>query len=240
MSDPRDEARDLNAAEQALGVLDAKALAAAEARAAGDPAYAAELEAWQARLAPLAEDVAPLTPSEHVWTRVEQVTGGNVASFIPKPAAPPKAPARTWRTWAVGATGLAAAGIGAVFLLTAPPAIAPAPQPHHMVAKVMTMDGKPDVVVAFDVNAKDLMLTPVGDMPPPGMAPRMWLMRKDGTVKLVGDVDMAHPERKHLDRATAGEMEHAMGVVISLESAATRPGVRPSGPLVAKGMFSSI
>jgi anti-sigma-K factor RskA len=237
MSDPRDEARDLNAAEHALGVLDAEGRAAAQARLLTDPVYAAEVEVWEGRFDALTEDVAPVEPPVQVWTRIEQVTGGNVTALPPpKPAAPTKA-AGAWRVWGAGAVGLAAAGIAAMVFLSPTPQIA---EPHHMVAKVMAMDGHPDVVVSYTTGTKDLMLTPVGAMPPKGMTPRMWLMRKDGTVRLVGDVDMARPERKKLNAEMAHEMEGAAGVMISMESSGQKPGLRPTGPMVAKGMFSLV
>ncbi|MBS0295946.1 MAG: anti-sigma factor [Proteobacteria bacterium] len=240
MSDPRDEARDLNAAEHVLGVEDADARAASQARLRNDPAFAADVEAWEARLGPLAEDAPAEAPGAHVWTRIEQATGDNVIAALPRPAAKPVASGKGvnfWRGWAMAASAVAAAALVGVFMLTTPKM---APAPHHMVAKVMGMDGKPDVVVSYTTGTKNLMLTPVGDMPPKGMTPRMWLMRKDGSVMLVGDVDMAHPERKQLNPAMADEVAHAKGVMISLEEAGRQPGRKPSGPMVAKGMFSLV
>ena len=240
MSDPRDEARDLNAAEHVLGGEDAAARMASRTRLLDDPAFAADVAAWEERLGPLGEDVAPVTPGAHVWTRIEQATGGNVIAAVPRPAAKPAASGRGvgfWRGWAMAASAVAAAALVGVFMLTAPTM---APPQHHMVAKVMGMDGKPDVVVSYVTGTPNLMLTPVGDMPPKGMTPRMWLMRKDGSMMLVGDVDMAHPERKRLDPGMADEVAHAKGVMISLEEAARKPGARPAGPMVAKGMFSVV
>ena len=47
------------AAEHALGVLDHRDRAAAEARMARDPAFAREVEGWRARLAGLFAEIAP-------------------------------------------------------------------------------------------------------------------------------------------------------------------------------------
>ena len=54
---PEDDAL---AAEHALGVLTARERAAAELRMAREPDFAAKVEAWRERLAPLAEGVAPV------------------------------------------------------------------------------------------------------------------------------------------------------------------------------------
>lgn len=238
MSDPRDEARDLNAAEHVLGVEDAAARMASRTRLLDDPAFAADVAAWEVRLGPLAEDAPAEAPGAHVWTRIEQATGGNVIAALPRPKpAEPNRGVGFWRGWAMAASAVAAAALVGVFMLTSP---AVAPPQHHMVAKVMGMDGKPDVVVSYTTGTKNLMLTPVGDMPPKGMTPRMWLMRKDGSMMLVGDVDMAHPERKELDPGMADEVAHAKGVMISLEESNRQPGRKPSGPMVAKGMFSLV
>ena len=56
---PGDEAL---AAEHALGVLTTRERAAAEQRMARDPAFAAQVLAWRARLAPLAAETAPAAP----------------------------------------------------------------------------------------------------------------------------------------------------------------------------------
>ena len=53
---------DALAAEHALGVLTTRERAAAEQRMARDPAFAADVLAWRARLAPLVEEVASVTP----------------------------------------------------------------------------------------------------------------------------------------------------------------------------------
>ena len=69
MSDPpipfdHDDGADLTAAEYALGVLDQLGRARAERRMAEDLHFAAEVQAWQARLAPLADEIAPVPAPE--------------------------------------------------------------------------------------------------------------------------------------------------------------------------------
>ncbi len=58
---PEDDA--ILAAELALGLLDGDEARSAEARALTEPAFAQEVTFWQARLADLASDVAPVQPS---------------------------------------------------------------------------------------------------------------------------------------------------------------------------------
>ena len=62
------------AGELALRVLNPADEAAARAREASDPAFAAEVVAWNTRLADFVADVAPVAPSSAVWPRLEAAT----------------------------------------------------------------------------------------------------------------------------------------------------------------------
>ncbi len=57
------------AGELALRVLSPAEEAAARAREASDPLFAADVETWNERLARLAADIAPVTPSQGLWPR---------------------------------------------------------------------------------------------------------------------------------------------------------------------------
>jgi len=60
------------AAEYALGVLDRDAMASASARITSDPAFRDAVEAWQAQLAPMLDEVEEITPGSAVWKNIEQ------------------------------------------------------------------------------------------------------------------------------------------------------------------------
>ena len=64
---PEDE---LLAAEVALGVLTGAERAAAEARVAREPAFAAMVEHWDERLSPWAREIAETAPTPQVWERI--------------------------------------------------------------------------------------------------------------------------------------------------------------------------
>jgi RNA polymerase sigma-70 factor (ECF subfamily) len=66
----RDGAEADAAAESALGVLDGEDRRAAAARMATDPAFAAEVAAWEDCLSPLVAEVRPFEPSAQVWARI--------------------------------------------------------------------------------------------------------------------------------------------------------------------------
>ncbi len=232
MSDEPDITEDRTAAEYVLGVLDASARRAAEARLASDPAFAAEVEYWQGRLSALTEQVAAVDPPKTAWPLIERATGGNVTAFPTKPPEPADRRVKFWRTWAIGASAVAAASLLTVVGLVE------RPSPHMMTAAVKVADsGAPDMVVSFDPKSQDLILTPVGGKPPEGRVPHLWLMKRDGSMQLIGPLSMDHPDRRHI---TDDEMKRAhgtMGVGISLEPAGLKPGAKPTGPIVAQGAF---
>ena len=74
MTDPTDidglDEDEALAGELALRVLSPTEEAGARAREASDPAFATHVDAWNERLAGLADGVAPVGPSPWVWPRV--------------------------------------------------------------------------------------------------------------------------------------------------------------------------
>ena len=95
------------AAEHALGVLDARERAEAETRMAKEPAFAAEVEAWRHRLAPMLDAIEPVPAPQGVWTRIEAMLPANDNSAVMNKL-------RFWRNSAVGGFALAAASLAGV------------------------------------------------------------------------------------------------------------------------------
>jgi anti-sigma-K factor RskA len=140
MSGARDE-RDARAGEYVLGLLDAAEAAALLRAAETDPALAAAIDFWQARLDPLADSLPEVPPTSLLWARIRT----DMPDRAPVVAAPPPAAApeaRFWRPLAVGGLLLAACLAGlllwsgllrqqavraypAVALLTAPGSLSP-------------------------------------------------------------------------------------------------------------------
>ena len=71
MTEPTDiNEDDALAGELALRVLSPADEAEARQREANDPAFAAEVEAWNAHLAVFAGEIVPVEPSRGVWPRI--------------------------------------------------------------------------------------------------------------------------------------------------------------------------
>jgi len=221
------------AGELALRVLSPGDEAAARAREAAEPVFAAHVDAWNERLAALAEEVAPVEPSPWVWPRVE-------AGLTP-PAAANDNGVVFWRRWAIGSTGLLAASLAAVVVLLAQPAPAPvappaSPSPVIRVATLTLETGAAAMTLAYDTATGELYLAPTDKMAGDTRVPHLWLVMPEGGVQLVGAIDGSATSRHHLGQTLAGPAGVASRVAVSMEEPGhTPPPNRPDGPVVATG-----
>jgi anti-sigma-K factor RskA len=108
---PLDE-NDMLAAEYALGVLDLAERAHVEAMAKSSPAFAARIAAWEARLAPMADDIDPIAPPPNLLPQIE------ARLFAAPPHAAPMAQLRArfalpqgWWRGVLGTGGMAAVSV---------------------------------------------------------------------------------------------------------------------------------
>lgn len=216
---------DLQAAEHALGLSDASA------REASDPAFAAAVDAWRARLDPL---LGPeRAPPPQLWDRiVARLPANDVASADP---------ARRWRLATFAASAAATILLGVVIArpdgsVPVPQAVAPA---HMMVASLMPKEGSGVVSITYDKSAGRMVVNPVG-MDARGKAPELWVIPADGKPRSLGVVPekaaatmMVRPE--HRAMLAKGAM-----LALSLEPAGGSPTGQPTGPVVMTGIMSAV
>ena len=149
---------DLLAAEYVVGLLTSEEMHAVEAEAIANPALAASIMSWQARLHPMTEAVPPVPPPAEVWQRLEAAIGP-VRASEPLPPRPRWrwGSASAWRGALIGAVCTAAIG-GAILVpkrWTSPPEVAAllSPDDADPAYKVeMSADGIA-TVVAINPNA---------------------------------------------------------------------------------------
>lgn len=223
------------AGELALRVLSPAEEAAARTREASDPAFAAEVETWNDRLAGLAEGIAPVTPSPALWPRIQ---AGLPANDNGRTA--------FWRRWALSSTGLLAASLVAVVVLAVgrdQPRVIPAPQAPPVQAamvRVATLTlqegGAPMMTLVYDPNTENLYLAPTEAMAGDRRVPHLWLVMPEGGVQLVGAIDGSATSRRHLGELMAGRAGQANAVAVSMEAPGHTPAAdKPDGPVVASG-----
>lgn len=229
------------AAEHALGVLTGAARAAAEQRMARDPAFAADVEAWRARLAPLADEVNAVEPSPAVWTGIERglPANDNVEDLTRRLAG--------WRRTALGSLTLAAAGIAAaVVVAVQPPTVvtAPAPTPAPLLNASLAgqSGGQPLFVAAYDPERKALIITSL--VPPgadPGHVHELWIIPTDGKPHSLGMVEPGTSKRVPMPGDMAPMMTEGSALAVSVEPPGGSPTkTAPSGPVAASGKLTKI
>lgn len=233
--DPGPDDSRVLAGELALRVLAPEEEATARLRERSDPAFAAEVEVWNAHLAAFAAEVRGVEPSPGVWPRILSAID---------PAANDNGRLGFWRGWAIGSTGLLAASLVAVaVLISQPPPVTEAvvqPQPAGGVTRVATLTlsegGAPAVTIAYDTVTGNLFVAPTTAIAGEAGVPHLWLVRPEGGVQLIGAIDGQDVSRRTLSQALAGEAGTATAVAISIEAPGTTPPPNaPQGPVVASG-----
>jgi anti-sigma-K factor RskA len=235
MSDPGPEGKDpdILAAEHALGVLDPPDRDAAERRAAAEPAFAREVDAWRARLAGLLMEIAPVQPPERVWSRIVRRLGeaSNVVEMRLR---------RSLTVWrGVSAAAMAAAACLAVALfLPRPERPGPLMTSRLAGAASGTASGSatPVVFVAvMDPAHHRVILQPVSILAAPGRSPELWLIANGKPVPL-GVATFDRPVQLKLQTAPTG----AEVLAVSIEPEGGSPTGQPTGPVVATGKLQAL
>jgi anti-sigma-K factor RskA len=228
-ADPVDDP-DLDAAEYVLGVLRPDQARAVEALALADPAFAAGISAWEARLGPLADMVPPVAPPRQLWRRLALATG--IESVQSRrshmPAGRIWASLRLWRGLTFTAT-LAAAGLAAV-LLRPPPAAVPG------LLAALSPIGTPGAtfLVRVDADGNAVIVAPVPPPATPGRALELWALAPGAAAPVsLGVLPEAGPA--HL-RAPA---RPGIQLLVSQEPSGGSPTGQPTGPVVYSGIITA-
>jgi anti-sigma-K factor RskA len=242
MSDgPELSALEALAAEHALGVLSEPERAQAEARLAGDPAFAALVEAWRERLAPLLDAVPAVEPPAAVWSRIARALPANDNLAVRRRL-------RFWRAATVGSMALAAASLAAaVMLATRPPVVlqAPpaAPAPILNASLMSPSDGtEPMFVAAYDPARHALIVT---SLMKPGSDPRhvheLWVIPADGKPHPIGMIEPGKSKAMPMPKDMAPMFKPGSAIAVSVEPPGGSPmKTVPSGPIAAMGHLAKI
>jgi anti-sigma-K factor RskA len=225
---------DLSAAEFALGTLDAGERAALAARRLREPDLDAAIQAWEGRLAPLAESVPALEPPRDFLGDIEariaaaDRTRGENPDIVDLTRR-----LRRWHIGALAASALAAAlaiGVG----LRESMRVA---TPHEFVAVLQKSADEPAFVVTVNLDTRDLTVRPVAAPPQAGKAYELWIIDNDklGAPRSLGLIDAAaptvNPSLNRFDRAVVESATYA----VTVEPPGGSPNGKPSGAPVFVG-----
>lgn len=207
LSPPRDDDDDVLAGEYVLGVLDLEDRLALQARMQTDDVFAARVAAWEAQLAPLTDEIAPVTPPAAMFDRVE-------ARLFPQPA-----PARrNWRMWLAGAVTAAVVAVGALLLL-------PPVGPGEVIASLSTADA--GLVYEARHDGSNLQVTRVaGTGAPEGQTHELWVIAPGAAPVSLGLLG-TDPLAVEYPRPPAGWV-----LAVSVEPAGGSPTGAPTGPVI--------
>lgn len=238
---PEDE---LLAAEYALRLLDGGALAGARAREAAEPAFAAVVAEWNARLAALLDDTPAHEPDAAMWGRISAALAlrnpqNNVVAL--------KRKIRFWRASARVTTALAASLVLAVGLnqrqvVQAPPAVPAAPaEPREMLVATITPKGAATmVVVSVDRVGRSLIVTPATLKAVAGHSHELWVVPETGKPRSLGVLARGPARRVIVAADVADLLASGSTLAVSAEDKGGSDTGQPQGPIVATGKLTIV
>jgi len=230
---------DMLAAEYVLGTLPADERAAVALRARHDAPLAAAIAAWERRLAPLNETIAPREVPEHIWTKIEArldrlsklpeaVSIGTLVNVMAM-----EQRLRRWRTAAVAVSAIAASLVLFVGFreLTRP-------EPEKTLVAVLQKDAQsPAFLVSVDLEQKLLTIRAVAAPPHPGKSYELWLVHDDletpRSLGVIGEGPFTVVQPKLA--AYAPQTIEQATLAVSLEPEGGSPTGAPTGPVLYAG-----
>lgn len=229
MSAPNNPDDRASAGEYALGLLEGEDLAAAERRAASDPAFAREVESWRARFAAFDDTTPPQAAGDELWRKIEtgMPTRTSAAQSVPlRSRFWNSVPALRTSIYALAALVLVL-GIGLGFTtqmaLRQPVMIAVLLDGNRAGAVIHTFaDGRAVLLPLTAINVPEGRALEVWTLPSRERGPvSVGLMNKPRTLSL-SFKDLPTPRPDQLFE-------------ITLEPATGSPTGRPTGPVLFKG-----
>lgn len=238
---PRDEERDLRAAEYALGLLDSREMREARVLAATDPDFAEAVARWEARLAPLFDEVPGAEPAPDMWDRIERsipaLPAGdeNVVQF-----------GRSLRRWRAFGGAMAAIAASLALLvgyqvMREAPIPAPTAQPAPvLVASLSSEQANTSLSVAYEPRQSSLLVTPGRLTGAPGHDHELWIIPAGGSPVSLGLVRAGAPARIQVPARLAPHFRSRSTIALSVEPTGGSPTGQPTGPVVAAGELVTI
>jgi anti-sigma-K factor RskA len=229
MVDPDVDDDDALAGEYVLGTLDPAERAAVAARRQREGALDAAIAAWEARLAPLMDEVAPVAPPDHlldgIMRRIDAAGSGETVALRRR--------LRSWRTAALGACAVAAS----LLVFVAARTLAP-PRPGQSFVAVLQRDAaSPAFIVSVDTAALSLTIRPVAAAPQTGRSYELWLVNKGlRTPRSLGVVqNAAFTVASSRLAGISPNIIRDSTFAVTLEPLGGSPSGLPTGPILYSG-----
>lgn len=217
------------AAEYALGLLEGAELLEARRLLASGPAFAAEVNGWDARLAPLLDELSDVAPSSDLWPRIE------AALAEASPEAEIVVLRRRVRRWRLGA-GIAAAAAVVLALISLPPRgpnVVPQAPEAPLMASLAIGPAAPRIGVAWLPERRELLVSAAGVPADRAHDRQLWLVPKNGAPRSLGVVRPDAAARVTVAPELAVLLGEGATLAVSQEPPGGSPTGLPTGPVVA-------
>lgn len=225
---------DALAAEYALGTLSAAERAEAEARRARDPAFDRAVAAWERRLGPLAEVVAPVQPPAGLYNKIRAQIG--LASHVVSLKARQQAIERRASRWrnAAGAMAALAASLAGVVVWQD---YQRRQMPTQYVAVLQASETLPAFLLTVDTKSNMFVISAMQKPDEPEKSYQLWLVHDDmPQPKSLGVFDDEAMDVRPMQ--PSGPMHDMMmdgTYAVSVEPKGGSPTGSPTGPVVFSG-----
>jgi anti-sigma-K factor RskA len=224
-----EDERDALAAEYVLGVLDAAERDRARRLLLTDPDFADFVRAWEARLSPLANSIAPVPPPASLWARIEATLddAAGAPAAVPVPGPGWAGRMRFWRGTTIAA-GALAAGLAAFIVLRAPNA--------PPVQAVLTGSGAPVFVASVERDGAILVSALGTPAVPAGHDLELWVLPVGATRP--ASLGVLPAAGKQVPRGVA--TTPGTQLLVSLEPPGGSPTGQPTGPVLYAGKLERL
>jgi anti-sigma-K factor RskA len=206
-------------------VLGATERGKVERRLSREPALASEVAFWEERITGLADAVAPVSPPEATWSRIETAIGTATR--------PPSVwqSLAFWRSFGIASATLAAASIAALaYIGLVPGGRAP------LIATLSGSAGQPNFVATVTATGNTLVIVPAALLTTDPRAFELWLIPAGETrPRSLGLVQPGQPIRLEIRSDLADRLTPDATLAVSLEP----PGL-PTGPVIAGGKLTNL
>lgn len=225
------------AAEYVLRLLEGEELIEARNRIANDPDFAAEVRWWEARLAPLIDEVAPMTPSPAVWQGIARRMGSAGAPLLSL-----RRGLKRWR-----AAALVSAMAAAILLMTnlrpdppVQPSRSTSVQPAPLLLASLAGEEVPDALtIAYRPQSRELIVSPARLEAPTGRSRELWLIPAGGQPISLGVVATG-VQRRTIPASVSNLMVAGATIALSDEPSGGSPSGQPTGTVLATGPLSAV
>ena len=214
------------AAEYVLGLLATKERQAAELRLAHDPDFAREVAFWEERLGALANEMAPVTPPERVWSRIDADLSRRRAPNLWNSL-------MFWRWSAIASAALAAASLAVVY-------VAVVSSPRGPLVATLDAGGQAGFVAAIDPDRHSLTIVPASLTRPDQRAFELWVIVPGDRPRSLGLIEAGRPIRVNVPPNLTPHMQVDAALAVSIEPPGGSPTGLPTGPVIASGKLTNL